>query len=237
MFKNIIDLVIGLPDFINNLLKMKDKIKKQNIGRDVCALEYNIYNLKKNAILVKEELEKLIQQINDGEKWCLYNLCSLLRSQHIFISQIRDILYNGNLGNSIFRIYGYNCDLLKNLVDGKADLVDMIEDSISTGFSDESLPKTFDLDDYAIVHSLVDREGHKHTIKDYGRFLFRRLNEKGETKFISKKGYKVVNHLIFLHGQVEKFDSVNKLNEAHSKIAEMIKSNFKIEEIVSESID
>ena len=28
MFKNIIDLVIGLPDFINNLLKMKDKNKE-----------------------------------------------------------------------------------------------------------------------------------------------------------------------------------------------------------------
>ena len=122
-------------------------------------------------------------------------------------------------------------------MDGKADLVEMIEDSISTELSDKSLPKTFDLDDYAIVHSFVDKEGHTHTFKDYNRFLFRRWNEKGKTKFVSKMGYKVVNHLIFLHGQVEKFDSVNRLNEAHSKIVEIIKNNFKIEEIVSDNID
>lgn len=226
MYKNIIAFAGELPDFLNNYQVLKDRKKRKKIGRDIIALERIIYSLKENAILVQNELEKAIKKTGAGEKYYVTYLNSVLQEQAELIEKVFDIRYGRYSYNTLFRVYEYDHRVFEKLVDGKLNLVHLIYCSLR--FSQNALPKTFDLSDYFTkTNKGVFGYYSIRYWETYDKF------EDGEMSFVTDNREELLNHLLFLQDQVKKFDSVNKLDEAHKKMVEIIKANFTIEEILS----
>ena len=240
MFKNLLDFLTSFPDFVNNKNILKDGKKRRKIARDFVTMLNIIDGLKENAIRVKKEIEDCIRCLREKKDCYMYTLCFILEEQVLYMQEIENILHGDWSYNPVFQIYGYNNNILHNIIDGKFHLVELMRASISTYPAD--IPMTFDLSEYADYISTIELEdGTIYQMPHYDMCysypdpmnIYNRI-EKGEMRFTSKNRKKLLEHLEFLNNQMDKFDSVNKLEEARQKLAEIIRDNFSIEEIVYE---
>lgn len=232
MYIVIIELLLVLPGFINDVEVLRDREKRKKICRDIFALEILTNKLRKNAILVKSELHELMLKLRKRENVYMYDLCYILEEQILYIREIQDILNGRHMNDSIMRVYGYDDEVFHKLISGKLSLVDMMKASVS--IQNEEVPLTFDLSSYGSVNEYLGDDGkiHRHLHFDTLETLEKMAD--GGMRFGSKNCEELLNHLTFLYNQMEDFDSINKLEEAQNNLDIIIQKNFTLQELVGD---
>lgn len=232
MYIIIIELLLGLPGFINDVEILRDREKRKKICRDILALEILTNKLRKNAMLVENELHELMQKLHKGEDVFLYDLCNILEEQILYIREIQDILNGRYVNDSIVRFYGYDDEVFHKLISGKLSLVDMMKASVS--IQNEEVPLTFDLSSYGSVNEYLGDDGEIHRHLHFDTFETLEKMANGGMRFGSKDREELLNHLTFLYNQMEDFDSINKLEEAQNNLDKIIQKNFTLQEMVED---
>lgn len=233
MYKQILEIVQWIAASLsvtNDVETMKSKKMRKKICKDLVKMEEITNELKKNAIKVRDELEVLIHMIKDDKDFDMSKLCSLLEFQITLTQNIQDLIKGDYCYNSLMRCFDYDENRLLQLISGKCNLIHMMLNSISHS---KEIPNTFDFSDYLYNEGQNDGTNSQSCYDPIA--MFRKIyHGEIEMKFTSEDREELLRHLTFLYNQVIEFDSVNKLEEARKKLAEIIRNNFSIEEIVYE---
>lgn len=244
MFLQILEWLPKLVDFLNNSIILSDKAKRRKIAKDFVSIYECISDIKNNAIEVQQDIELLKQEIyieniqagyrpfdsniiKENCKWEVGRFCKLLDQQCQLLYKLAGILKN-NRNHSIMLIYSDKNNIIGSLIGGKLSLLRLLSLSINLAENDFCVPKTFDLMDYPEFKELIENED------DYPKHDFFVILEFWRDHgmcFKFEDPIQFANHLSNLQEQINKFDSVNKLENIRSSIADMIKNNFTIEEL------
>lgn len=242
--------VVDMLNIFDKKIQLTSNYKRRLLGKQLRELYTTVQRLEKNCIEIENHLERIIKsennysitEINIYIELVLFKLVDLLTEQKIELINLREILranYEDSPISLIVDIYGEeNGEELYKLAEDKYSLISGVTHYILKRSTSDRirLPKSFRLANIAIFTEAYNNNFPFHYLDYY-------LNNDPniENKITTEIKLQLSNNPNFikiikeeclpLFNEALEFQSSQKLLEIRKNLRNMIKSNFKIEEI------
>jgi hypothetical protein len=255
MFQEILQAIIGIVNLLNisdKLTSLSDRGKKNKLGKQLRKLYESISRSIEYSQAIEDELKRIVSLKTDGfenkqEALCkiiLPRLGDLLTKQKYELLEFQKIIWisdeESNHISLLIEIYGDDIELeFDQAIAWKYSFIHWVDYYLIKKLNTDNIiiPKTFKLSDIPVFKRSYETAGVFYYM-DYELAQ----NPTVEQEYMTKIDFKEINdektiiniieqcsHLL---DEILEFNSTQKLVETKSKLANIIRSNFKIEEII-----
>ena len=255
MFQEILQAILGIVNVLNisdKLTSINNQKKKNKLAKQLRKLYKSISRSAKYSQQIEDELRRIISIEEDSwdntpkslSKYCLPRLGDLLTKQKYELLEFKKIISMWDEDKDTYfpmllEIYGDDMEYEFNRISTfKYSYIDWVDYYLlkRVGSNNIIIPKTFKLSDIPVFNRTYN-SGISFYHMDYEISTNPAIEQEYMTKINfseivdEQKAIDIVKQCYSLLNEVIEFNSTQKLLQTKSKLANIIRSNFNIEEV------
>lgn len=240
MFLQIVEWIVKFVGILNDTEKLTTSQNRKRIGKSLVELHTILARISDNVVRIRAELARTQEGMQEGKSAYFGSLILRLGDQRQLLNTLQDVLRSQR---ELVDIYGDDCGKeIARVTAAKMSLIDLIV-SFSLHCANnlwwsadkpqaEYLPKTFDLND--IVEFKKELEQGYGRYGDFQMLLSRRHGVVPMARFaveVGKDPAQDARLVALLLSQIDSMQTVERLDQARTTIADILKKHFKMEEV------